>query len=399
MRNKKMKNICVIILTAWICFSFSGFGLAMEDMVNIHGFMSQGYMKTEKNNYIVDSEDGTFQFNEMGINFTTLPVDRLMMGIQFFARDFGSIGNDAITVDWAFADYRLKDWLGFRAGRIKNPMGLYNETRDVDMLRTSILLPVSPYDEPYRESGIAVQGVGLYGDINSYRFGTLNYQLLLGTNNIVSDGGTALFINQGRFDISDIESKYIISGALVWTDPTGYLRLGGTAYFTELDVTLPNGHFDIDDIEAYVLSLEFTWDRIVFSYEYFWGHTSLHLYIDGNEVTGGFVPPYDPLGYYGAISYRINDVIEVGYFRMEYFSREDDRDGSEILPVPGTDVYDFKEWQKEDVLSLRFDINENWLIKLETHYIDGAVKVNQTFNPDGFNRYWWMHLAKISYKF
>ena len=123
-----------------VCLSLSTLHAGNED-VDIHGFISQGYLKTTRNNYIADSTDGTFQFNEMGLNFTTRPMDKLIIGAQFFARDFGSVGNDQIQIDYALADYRFTDYFGVRAGKLKNPMGLYSEYRDIDMLRTCIILP------------------------------------------------------------------------------------------------------------------------------------------------------------------------------------------------------------------------------------------------------------------
>ena len=88
--------------------------------VDIHGFISQGYLKSENNTlWFTDTEDGTFQFNEMGINFMTNVSDGLQLGMQFFARDLGELGNDEIVVDWAYADYFYRKWLGIRAGKIK----------------------------------------------------------------------------------------------------------------------------------------------------------------------------------------------------------------------------------------------------------------------------------------
>ena len=37
--------------------------------------------------------------------------------------------------DWFDLDYRWKDWLGLRAGRVKLPYGLYNDTSDIDAAR------------------------------------------------------------------------------------------------------------------------------------------------------------------------------------------------------------------------------------------------------------------------
>ena len=88
--------------------------------VEIHGFISQGYLWTTDNNYLADTEKGSFEFNELGINFSTWLSADLRAGIQLFARDLGTIGNDEITIDWAYADYHWRDWLGLRPERSRS---------------------------------------------------------------------------------------------------------------------------------------------------------------------------------------------------------------------------------------------------------------------------------------
>ena len=93
--------------------------------VDIHGFISQGYIHTTNNNWMGASEDGTWQFNELGLNFTSMLANRLRLGMQFFARDLGVLGNDEISIDFAYADYNFRDWFGIRVGQMKNPLGMF----------------------------------------------------------------------------------------------------------------------------------------------------------------------------------------------------------------------------------------------------------------------------------
>ena len=156
--------------------------------IDVHGFVSQGYLYTKDNNYLANnSSDGTFGFNEAGINFSKQLTDKLRIGLQIFTHDLGAIGNNEIILDWAFADYRWKDWAGLRVGRIKAPHGLYNETRDMDMLRTSIFLPQSVYFEVYRDTMSSINGVGVYGDIPTGVAGMFSYYLLVGTSDVDGD--------------------------------------------------------------------------------------------------------------------------------------------------------------------------------------------------------------------
>jgi len=59
--------------------------------IDIHGYISQGFMYSNHNNYLADTEKGTFQFNELGINFSDDLTDRLRIGIQLAARDLGEM--------------------------------------------------------------------------------------------------------------------------------------------------------------------------------------------------------------------------------------------------------------------------------------------------------------------
>src|SRR5690606_23975894 len=77
----------------------------------IHGFVSQGFIKTSKNNYLAQSERGSFEFTEVGLNVTKQITDRFRVGMQLFVRDLGPIGNYKPQFDWFYLDYRFFDWL------------------------------------------------------------------------------------------------------------------------------------------------------------------------------------------------------------------------------------------------------------------------------------------------
>jgi hypothetical protein len=156
--------VCLVFISV---LSFPGGNLqAVEGEIgpypiDIHGFISQGFLKSDRNNFYAKTQDGTFQFDEFGLTFGVDLTDRLRGGIQLLARDLGEIGNNKVEIDWAHLDYRWRDWLGLRAGKIKVPYGFYNETRDLDMLRTSIFLPSSLYAEDIRDAYNAIQGAVL----------------------------------------------------------------------------------------------------------------------------------------------------------------------------------------------------------------------------------------------
>src|SRR5215208_1527935 len=103
--------------------------LSLPD-VQIHGFVSEGAFWSTSNDYIGKSSRGSVKLFEVGLNVSTEIADRLRVGAQLFARDFGAF-EDPPRFDWAFLDYRFRAWLGLRAGIIKMPFGLYNEYTDI----------------------------------------------------------------------------------------------------------------------------------------------------------------------------------------------------------------------------------------------------------------------------
>ena len=161
--KKILSALGILLLATTPVFSAAGFGL---NQVDIHGFVSQGYLQSSDYNFFqADTEDGTYEFNEFAINFSSSVTDNLRIGMQFLSRDLGTLGNNKIEVDWAFADYAFRNWLGLRVGRVKKPEGIFNQYRDIDATRTCIFLPPGIYQEDLREATIAVNGMGIYGTL------------------------------------------------------------------------------------------------------------------------------------------------------------------------------------------------------------------------------------------
>ena len=134
-----------VFFVASTAYSLEFGDLSTELDVEIHGYISQGYMKSSSNNFYAETEDGTAEFSEAAFNIGTDIGDNLHIGMQVLARKLGEFGKGELEIDWGYADYRWKDWLGIRAGKMKVVHGLYNTTRDADFLRTSIFLPQSVF--------------------------------------------------------------------------------------------------------------------------------------------------------------------------------------------------------------------------------------------------------------
>ena len=397
-----------LLICLFTCDLFGNEG----DPVNIHGFISQGYLQSTRNDIIQDSTDGTWQFNEFGLNFGYKPIDKLLISLQLMARDFGSVGNDEIMIDFAFADYSFRDELGIRAGKMKCLMGLYSETRDVDMLRTSVFLPASVYDELLRDTENYIQGVGIYGFLNTDSLGSVSYQAQAGTCNLTQNTSTVDYLETGMMDINSVNMDTSQSYALQYTDPSGMFRFGGTALFTQIDVDAVSGTTDLarvgfgalgispgspiivkaNGIEIYTASAEVIWRNIVLSGEIKNTKTNdLILYHEEKEI---YRRQMNQIGYYGMLTYQFNDRIDAGVSYEEFYPYKNDRNG--YHPEPGNQKED--HWMKKWAYSIKLSINPNWLIKYELQYIDGTAGLIYEENRFA-KRYWFVNAAKLTYNF
>jgi hypothetical protein len=159
---------------------------SFAENVEIHGSVSQSAVISTSNEYLFSgTKEGSLQFTEFLLNFNQRVNDDLKVGAQLLSRNFGGHGTFKTELDWAFGDYRLLPWLGVKAGRMKMPVGLYNEIRDVDIAREMLLLPQSVYPEGFRDIFSAYNGLGLYGFLGNQEasFGELGFDFYFGQIN------------------------------------------------------------------------------------------------------------------------------------------------------------------------------------------------------------------------
>ena len=411
----KRSIIALIIMTAVCAFAVNSHAADIEG-VSIHGFLSQGYVQTTDNNFFSKTNKGTFEFNEFGINFSKDLTEKLHVGMQLFSKDYGTTGNNKIELDWAYGDYHYKDWLGVRAGKIKVPHGLYNQTRDVDMLRTFIMLPQSVYPEVLRETTLAIVGAGLYGNIDLKKFGGLSYQVAMGTQNIeASERTKQAFMDTPssndvvQTDRFDVDSKY--AGSIVWDTPLEGLKIswttGNTKFTTESHATadfmdwLKAGtkiYQKFDKFQYNVYSGEYTWNDLTLAGEYM---KTKRLYAMGEGTPDLSMDNANGLsakGWYTSASYRFTDWFVLG----TYYSKT--KSASAMARGPQTEDLTGRTYQDDLCLSARFDINEYMTFKLEGHDIKGTNGMSPLDNPadaDGkrWTEDWKMFAAKVTFSF
>jgi hypothetical protein len=360
--------------------------------VEIHAFVSQGFIKTTANNYLAKSERGSFELNEVGINFTKLLGDRLRLGMQLFSRDLGPIGDYRAKLDWFYLDYRLADWLGLRAGRVKLPFGLYNDINDIDAARVPILLPQGIYAARTRDLLLAQTGFELYGYRPMGAAGGLDYRFYFGTIFIDVPAASAL-------QIRDIGAPYVVGGRLMWDSPLEGLRAGGSVQALRIDFTLPapgmpNG-VETAKLPAvqWVGSLEYTKHDLLIAAEYSRWATKIESATPA--LARGWTTSER---FYVMASRRLTPWLTPGAYYSALFPDT----GKYSLFNHGNDAHQGhrEDYQHDVALTLRFDLTAHWLLKLEGHFMRGTADLETALN-DGtplkaLTRDWGSLLAKTT---
>jgi len=364
--------------------------------VQIHGFVSQGYVKTTKNNYLGPSarRQGNFELSEVGINFTTQLTDRLRAGVQLFAHDLGPLGNYAPQVDWYYLDYRFFDWLGLRVGRTKLPWGLYNEANDVDAGRVPILLPQSIYPVTSREILFAQTGAELYGDVRIGAAGSLEYRAY---------GGT-IYVNTADASpqLRGFEVPYDFGGRLMWSPPVQGLRLGASLQAARFDLDyeptadeaaayqaaglLPAGYAGNVSIalpvQLWVASVEYQAQDLLLAAELAREYANYKTTLLAPEVRTTIE------GFYVMGSYQVRPWFTPGLYY------------SVLLPNIEQPIRKRSTYQHDVAMTLRYDLTPNWLVKLEGHYMHGTAALTSALNGnqplDDLSKNWGVFLLKTT---
>lgn len=133
------------------------YAVELGESVEMHGYGHLGFLKTDANRYLKAGTEGTWQYRDLALLFTGKLNDRSKAWVQLY----GSEGK--VRVDWAFVDYQLAIGPTLQFGQIKLPLGIYNETRDVEFIRPSSMRPFL-YQDAAEISDEAYRGVGLLHD-------------------------------------------------------------------------------------------------------------------------------------------------------------------------------------------------------------------------------------------
>lgn len=402
------------LLTVKICFfyllclpiSLNVYAVELFDTVQIHGFASQSMFLTSGNNMFGPSiSNPNFDFTELGINGSWVPLPNLRLSMQIISRRAGGWNNGTPQIDFGLLDYGFdfnSDYrLGIRAGRVRQPYGLYNDTRDVAFTRPSILLPQSIYFEGTRDLTISSDGLLLYGESRK-PWGNLTLDIFGGYPR--SNSKDSEYSLMGQLTSGSLNPNPSFMGRLNYEANDGSLRLALTGTYANMAYKpkniydpIPRGSVNLSPI---VLSAQYNLEKWSFTSEYtysFFTHSGFGPSIDGTQNLEGyyfqtayrFAPKWELMARYDVLHLNTND--ENG---QEY-------QASGLGPA-------YSQFAKYFVVGLRYDITPWMMVRAEYDYVNGTALLppqgfldTQTGLPDysKTTQYWNMFGFLVSFRF
>jgi hypothetical protein len=353
--------------------------------IQVHGFVSEGFADSTNNNYLtMDTTQGS-SFTDGGVNVSTQLTDRFRVGAQIYDRDIGQLGKWHPQLDWAYGDYKVKDWFGVRAGKVKTVLGLYNDTQDLESLYTWAILPQSTYPLDLRATNIAHTGGDVYGNISLRKAGSLAYTGYAGLRSFDPWGGYYYFSIAGGFNIEHI-SGHTEGFDVRWNTPISGLLVGTSLVNSTINRggQWINGYFngmsyDITDnpertLAAYLEFVRGSW--------HFAGEFRNLNNIDeiSSPIFGKTAFPFNSGDQQSFVSaaYRVSKRVELGSYYSHYHVDS---------PTAGDPN---SRHINDTTATVRFDLMSHWDLKIEEHLIRGygnsysAEGFYTTENPQGF---------------
>jgi len=404
--------------------------------IDFHGFFGQGYMLSTHNNYYGATTDGSFHLVDAGFSATRQINDKLRIGGQIYSFRLGDVGSfDRPIVDWLYADYAWENWMGFRVGKVKTPIGIYGEFRDIDMARTGVFLPSNIYDPIFRDTNDALAGASIYGNVPFKNLGSVDYNFGVGIPQVrhhMSGVGYS-FTQSSPQDFERLGVQYSLNGQLIWNTPKSGLRLVSSFSYSHgvtsrgqfksaahigllppptnglsgLASTLEGSDMVIT-LPYYVLGTfgaEYMWRTWTFAAEF--QRQNLRQVIDVHNAAVAGIPTLNGQegsgsaidSFYISANKRLSSKLDVGAYAAVYFGNIHDRDGSQLAQ---SGDLSYHAYQKELVGVIRYNITPWWEVKAEGLLIDGVGRINNVTGNQpwsGLSEHWFFGAFKSTMYF
>jgi hypothetical protein len=239
------------------------------------------------------------------------------------------------------------------------------------------------HPEHNRNYLLAQTGAELYGYQRLQSLGALDYRVYGGTIFLDTTPPTP----GSPLQLQSFNVPYLAGGRLLWETPLDGLRFGGSVQVLRLDATILAGTQTATvqvPATLWVGSMEYSANRLLLAAEY----SRWYLKSDSsNPMIFPQTPEMVSERAYGMAAYRAAKWLQPGVYYSILFPDVDHRVGRANI-------------QHDVATTLRFDINDHWLFKLEGHFMSGTAGLMSNLNGNlpltALERNWEVLLLKTT---
>jgi hypothetical protein len=391
----------IYLISSIACYADSSF---LPEELQFHGFMTQAFFHSSNNNFYGQSDDGMSPgLTEIGLNANYQPFSRLRFAAQGLYRRAGDVDRGSVRLDFGLADLTLLDFetgkIGIRAGRVKTPFGLYNETRDVAFTHPTILLPQGIYFDRSRSLMLSADGGSFYADKRT-EYGDFKFKFNAGMPADDLDELKTIVLASNKANGS-FTARPSIATQLSYEYNGGELIFAVSYMDTAFNYTPESGDVSfINDplapsktrIQPLLFSAQYNAENFTLTgeYNYRWNMFGNFAKFGG----GTFVTE----SWYVEGSYRILPELQatVRYDTLSVDKSDRSGNAAAALGYPSHTAF-AQDW----VFDLRYDITPSWMVRAEYMLVHGTAWLPQADNPDPFKTVqdWDLYGLQMSFKF
>lgn len=378
------------------------------------GFVSQAIYTTSDNDFFGYSDDKVaWDYREVGLIGRLAVSDGVAFSTQLLSRKAGVVDDGRPRFDYAFLSYDLPNSAnlehGLRLGKVKSPLGLYNDTREVPFTRPSILLPQGTYYDRLRNSAFSSYAVQYFAD---YRADLSSISLKLQAGQLIVDSQELI----DRVGFRDMDGKGIPKESyqlsLLYDYDASRIRTGLTyseghfifkPNFTQLligdgEINFLNAPGNVRNSQL-VTSFEYNAVDWTFSSEVSFAKVSVYGF---NSVIPTQFEDH-PLAAYVQAVYRLSEKWDVlARYDESHLDRGDWYGGqyeAMYKDLVGGPAY--ARYTKDSTIGAGWKPSPNFMIRGELHVIEGAswISIRYSDSYSEYRKYWNMALLQVSYRF
>ena len=366
-----------LLVSIFISFFCANAISKVTDDVYVNGFIGVGYIYESANNFI-DSNKDENKLIESSLNITYEYNNNISFAGQIAYREFGEYFTDkAPRVDYAEINYTnsfiKNSEQSLSIGRIKIPSGVYNSSRDTPITRPSIIMPQSIYLDLFRNLWLSTDGIMLSSShqllhgIIDINIGHGKLQIDDNFSDVTLGFDTLGDWQAGRVTVADIRYN---SGDFLFGLSYNHVH---PKYLSTANDTLPifpignnispisNGEVNVS---TYIAFIQYNIERFEITSEY----TYRDVVVSGFTPTPPNSRPME--GYYAQLKYAVSPALNVIARYDQLYRFADSKDGVETLI--GIDPKWYNN-SKTYSIGLNYNIDENWSIIADIHYIEGSA--------------------------